>query len=47
MKAFYNKEKAGIYYSLYGEGIEVRHKHSFFWGLISITTSKFYKNNTI
>ena len=46
MKAFYNKEKS-IYYSLYGEGIEVKHKHSFFWGLISITKSKFYTNNII
>lgn len=46
MKTFYNKEKS-IYYSLYGEGIEVRFKHSFFWGLISITKSKVYKENTI
>ena len=43
MKAFYNKETS-IYYSLYGEGIEIRYKYTFFWGLIS---SKVYTKNTI
>lgn len=46
MKAFYKKETS-IYYPLYGEGIELRYKHSFFWGIISITTSKFFTKNNI